>query len=68
LTYYTGDSSARLQDHFFATERINLPRGKVLLRTSFPSSAAGSLKTSPTKLVHEELKQQSLVLQPLSTN
>ena len=36
---------------FFATEKINLPRGKVLLRTSYPSSAAGSLKPSPQKLV-----------------
>jgi len=36
---------------FFATERINLPRGKVLLCTSYPSSAAGSLRTSPSKIV-----------------
>lgn len=38
-------------NQFFATERINLPRGKVLLRTSYPSSAAGSLRTSPSKIV-----------------
>ena len=36
---------------FFATEKINLPRGKILLRTSYPSSAAGSLRPSPQKLV-----------------
>ena len=74
-----GRSVARDQKEntqFFATERINLPRGKVLLCTSYPSSGAGSLRTSPSKIVlQQQLNQLTIVpalldsgkaLQPIS--